>query len=108
MLVNFGLTCEVFLLEATKVPSVLDCYCFFSCVVIQHIGQLVRFSPVHLSALGRTRQRSCGVQTASLFSESDSTGMRLVTDPYSGVCLSSKGLLWGWISVCETGRLTCF
>lgn len=35
------------------------------------------------SASGRPKQLSCGEQTASLFSESDSLRMRLVTDLYS-------------------------
>lgn len=62
-------------------------------VIIQHIGQLVRF-PTVSHCLGRPGGWSCGKQTASLFSESDSS-RRLVTDLYSGVCLSLRACCGG-------------
>lgn len=67
---------SIFLLWASKVPSVMIWCCY-------HIGH--SDSPLCLKASG---QRSCGVQTASLFSWSDSSRMRLVTDKYCGVYLS--------------------
>lgn len=50
-------------------------------------------TPLCLFAAGRYKLQSCGVQTASFFSESDSSRMRLVRGPLS--CCLSLGPCWG-------------
>lgn len=67
-----------------------------------HIGELVRFSAV-FECLGESETVIMWCANC-LFSESDSSRMRLVTDPYSGVCLSLRPHCVGGFQ-CETGRL---
>lgn len=95
----------VLLPPATNVPYHLDQYCFFfMCYWLWSFNILAVIQILHCALVPRGGgQWSCGVQTASSFSESDSPRMRLVTDPYSCVCACVY--LWRRISEYQTGKL---
>lgn len=90
-----------------KLPSVAHWYNFFSCVVIQHIGQLVRFSTVFY-CLREAKASVMWCTNCFLLLRKWLIKMKISHRSVQRCVFIFKGLLWGCISVCKTERTTSF